>query len=68
MAAELPVEAVVSTTTGKVGATRVERPTAGNWRMVIELEPDGRKPMDLRGFLRLNGEALTETWTYLMQP
>ncbi|CAN5251760.1 glucan biosynthesis protein D [soil metagenome] len=68
MAAELPVEAVVSTTTGKVGATRVERPTAGNWRMVIELEPDGGKPMDLRGFLRLNGEALTETWTYLMRP
>ena len=68
MGAELDIEAVVSSTTGKIGATRVEKPAAGNWRMILELEPAGSSPMDLRGFLRLNGEALTETWTYLMRP
>ena len=65
---ELDVEPVVSTSSGKIGATRVEKPAAGNWRMFIELEPDGSRPMDLRGFLRLDGEALTETWTYLLRP
>ncbi len=68
MGPELDVEAVVSATTGKVGAVRVEKPALGNWRMIIELEPEGGRPMDLRGFLRLNGEALSETWTYLMRP
>ncbi|WP_422000789.1 glucan biosynthesis protein [Reyranella sp.] len=68
MGPELQVEAVVSTSSGKVGATRVEKPAAGDWRMFIELEPDGSRPMDLRGFLRLDGQALTETWTYLLRP
>lgn len=68
LAEEQPIEAVVSASSGKVIRQRAERTPSGTWRLVAEVEPDGRKPMDLRAFLRLRGEALTETWSYLLRP
>ncbi len=68
LAAEQAVEPVVSTSSGKVLQQRSERTPSGTWRLLAEVEPDGRTPMDLRAFLRLRGEALTETWSYLLRP
>ena len=65
---EQPVEAAVSVSTGKLVGQNVERLPNGAWRLFIEVEPEGKKPMDLRAFLRVRGEALTETWTYLLKP
>ena len=49
-----PVDAHVATSSGKVSAIRVE-PLGENrgWRLVFDLEPDGKKPADLRAHLRL---------------
>ena len=36
--------------------------------LAFKLKPGGEKPVDLRCYLTLYGEALTETWTYLWKP
>jgi len=38
------------------------------WRVAFKLKPGSDKPVDLRCYLTLYGEALTETWTYLWKP
>lgn len=56
------------------GATELHRTvqkndTNGMWRVAVAVKPDGSKrPVELRCFLRLKQEALTETWSYLWQP
>ena len=40
----------------------------GIWRVAFRLTPKGNQPTDLRCYLTLYGEALTETWTYLWTP
>lgn len=63
-----PVEAVVSAAHGTLGTPFAQRnPETGGWRAVFDFVPDGR-PADLRCFLKLGDDALTETWTYLVQP
>lgn len=42
-------------------------PEIGCWRAAFIYEPDGA-PADLRCFLKLDGEILTETWSYLWTP
>ncbi len=67
--AEQPVEAIVTTAGGKLRSTMVEAiPGQKMWRLFIHVEPDGRKPVELRAFLSLRGEAITETWTYAVRP
>lgn len=61
-----PVVAKVGASSGQVAETRVEYiPDLKVWRASFRLDPDGRKPSDLRCFLSLYGQALSETWTYL---
>ncbi len=36
--------------------------------MIIDFEPDGKKPVDLRAVLQLRGVALTETWIGAYRP
>jgi glucans biosynthesis protein len=67
--AEQPVIADVAVSSGKLVDKRVENiPGQHSWRVFIDVEPDGKTPVDLRAFLSLRGEALTETWTYLLKP
>jgi glucans biosynthesis protein len=73
--AELPtsaaVEAVVAAGDGvRVLASRVEpHPAIGGWRMTIDVERrDPRRALELRAFLRLAGDTLTETWAYALAP
>ncbi|MBV8741753.1 MAG: glucan biosynthesis protein, partial [Sinobacteraceae bacterium] len=48
---------------------KVERvPQTATWRVSFRMKPGSDKPVDLRCFLTLYGEALTETWTYLWKP
>jgi len=64
-----PVQAAASATAGEINNIRVERlPATGAWRVSMQMKPNGDKPVDLRCYLTLYGEALTETWTYLWAP
>ena len=69
LSASQPVQATVSATNGQVESVTVERlPEPGVWRASIRVKPAGDKPVELRCYLTLYGEALTETWTYLLSP
>ncbi|MFO7278530.1 MAG: glucan biosynthesis protein G [Pseudomonadota bacterium] len=64
-----PVEAHVSGEGVQIEAVSVERvPDTGAWRVAFRAKPNGRKAIDLRCYLTLYGESLTETWTYLWNP
>ncbi len=65
-----PVQAEVTANGGQLDAVTVERlPESGVWRAAMRLRPTGNdKPVELRCYLTLYGEALTETWTYLLSP
>jgi glucans biosynthesis protein len=61
-----PVKAFVSANGGQVDTVTVERlPENGAWRVTFRVPPTrGKQPVDLRCYLTLYGEALTETWMY----
>ncbi|MCB1754924.1 MAG: glucan biosynthesis protein G [Gammaproteobacteria bacterium] len=40
--------------------------SAGRWRLSLLAKPADGKPLALRATLRLDGEPLTETWTYTL--
>lgn len=63
--AALPVEALLSASTGKIEEVVCRKVTGSIWRASFIFTPDGRKDSDLRAFLRLNDETLTETWSFL---
>jgi len=64
-----PVRAQITSSAGEVEDVTVERvPQTAIWRVAFKLKPSGDKPADLRCYLTLYGEALTETWTYLWKP
>jgi glucans biosynthesis protein len=64
-----PVQAAASATGGEIDNIAVERLAAnGVWRVSMRMKTNGEKPVDLRCYLTLYGEALTETWTYLWAP
>ncbi len=66
---EQPVTPDVSVTNAKVTRTYVEAlPWKRTWRLFIDFEPDGKKPVDLRALLQLRGTPLTETWTSAYRP
>ena len=57
------VQAVVTMGRGQsVSATAYPVVGAGRWRLVFDIELASGNPVDLRAFLRLDGESLTETW------
>jgi glucans biosynthesis protein len=39
------------------------------WRVSLRLNRvDDKKPTEIRGFLRTNNEAISETWSYILDP
>ncbi|KFB08937.1 glucan biosynthesis protein [Nitratireductor basaltis] len=44
------------------GVSRVE--ANGVWRLVIDLLPEGDKPVEMKAHLAIEDEAVTETWLY----
>jgi len=65
-----PVKAELSADNGQIDALTVQRvPQTGSWRIAFVVTPKPKKPVvDLRGYLTLYGEVLTETWVYQWTP
>jgi glucans biosynthesis protein len=64
-----PVQAQISANGGEVDEVTVQRlPQSATWRVSFKLKTTSEKPADLRCYLTLYGEALSETWTYLWKP
>jgi glucans biosynthesis protein len=69
--ADAKLEHVLSTGEGAkiVHASLQKNPANGMWRVAFAIRPDGSgRPVELRCFLRLASDTLTETWSYLWQP
>ncbi len=66
---EQPVTPDVAVTNAKITRTYVEAlPWKRTWRLFIDFEPEGKKPVELRAVLQLRGLPLTETWTSAYRP
>jgi periplasmic glucans biosynthesis protein len=64
-----PVTADVTVANAKLQRTYVEAlPWKKNWRLFIDFEPEGKKPVDLRAALKMHGQSLTETWIGVYRP
>lgn len=65
LSGEQEVEPVVTLSGGEVLATRLE-PQTGDapWRLVIAFDPQGERQIEMRAFLRLYSQAVTEAWVY----
>lgn len=66
LASSQPVKATITASGGRVDRVSVQRlPESGAWRVTFRVMPaDPKQPVDLRCYLTLYGEALTETWIY----
>lgn len=67
------VEMVVGASRGRVADPYALKVLGtDNWRAIFDLHLDGERevadPVELRCFLRLGGETLTETWLYQHEP
>lgn len=61
-----PVKAELSAHDAKIEDVVTRRiPATGNWQVSFRLTPRTDQPVDLRCYLSLYSEALTETWIYL---
>jgi glucans biosynthesis protein len=66
---EQPVEAQVTLSSGKLLRSYVEAlPWQKSWRLFIDFQPDGKKPVDMRAQLSLRGKVLTETFSTVFRP
>lgn len=67
--ADLPVEAHLDTSSGKLSEISVKRlPANSGWRVAFRLQPEGNKPADIQSHLHLHGEPLSEEWSYVWTP
>ena len=46
----------------------LKNPNTGGWRLMFQVRPKRREPLELRAYLDQGGEALTETWSYVIVP
>lgn len=66
---EQPVESQVTLSSGKLLRSYVEAlPWQKSWRLFIDFQPDGKKPVDMRAQLKLHGKVLTETFSDVYRP
>ncbi|MBV9725598.1 MAG: glucan biosynthesis protein [Gammaproteobacteria bacterium] len=65
-----PVKAELSADNGQIDALTVQRvPESGAWRIAFVITPRAKKPVvDMRCYLTLYGEVLTETWVHQWSP
>ena len=65
LADDAPIQAVVSASTGQIqNVVAHKNPHNNGWRLSFELLPQGGDPSELRCFLKLGNDVLTETWSY----
>jgi len=69
--ADVQAVVTVSATGGKPALLLEQQvhknPVTGGWRTVFQVPPTDH-PIELRAFLRHDGDTLTETWTYVIEP
>jgi len=66
---EQPVKPEIQTTKGKIDDVVVHKlPGQDIWRLSFRLQGVEEQPADMRIFLTLRGQRLTETWSYLYEP
>jgi len=64
-----PLKADITTTRGAAKLMEVVHvEETGNWRMEFDLLVPGPQTVDLRAYLHMNDEPLTETWLYRLEP
>ena len=64
-------EAVITTSRGKVSLVMTEavpNDVPGQWRATFDVAVDGREPVEMRCFLKLKDQVLSETWLYQYHP
>ncbi|HPF58475.1 MAG TPA: glucan biosynthesis protein G [Candidatus Competibacteraceae bacterium] len=65
LADDAPVEAMVTSSSGQIkNVVTHKNPYINGWRVSFELLPQEGDPADLRCFLKLGNNVLTETWSY----
>lgn len=65
LADDAPVTAMVSASTGQIQNVVIHKNSYTNgWRLSFELLPQSDNPSELRCFLKLGNDVLTETWSY----
>lgn len=45
-----------------------KNPVNGTWRLAFQVKPPKGKPLELRAFLQHGKDAVTETWSYRLEP
>jgi glucans biosynthesis protein len=75
---KVPADAVLravitigSNTDGSTGLLEqqvLKNPVTGGWRLVFQVRPEDEGPLELRAFLQQKDKALTETWSYAVEP
>jgi glucans biosynthesis protein len=69
LGADQPVESDVEVSGGRVLRTFVDRtPDGTNRRLFIDIEPEGRRPADIKAAITLRGLRLSETLNYVLRP
>ncbi|MDD1649622.1 MAG: glucan biosynthesis protein D [Methylococcaceae bacterium] len=62
-------EPVVTASHGTISGAFMEPiPGTRRWRAIFDLTPQGNEPVELRLYIRGNGDAMTETWLYQFRP
>ena len=69
MAARYDIEPVATVSHGTIETPYVIKIVGTpRWRAVFDVHVEGKKPVDMRCFLRLDGKTLSETWLYQFFP
>jgi len=66
---DAPLEAAMQNNSGTISELKVTRlPDGRTWRASFKLEPEGGKLVDMRLFLKLRDQRLSEVWSYVWYP
>ena len=64
-----PVEVFLEASAGEISDLQTQSlPSGLGWRVAFRLDPEGNRPSDMRLYLELKGERLSETWSYVWYP
>ena len=69
LSAETVLQGVVTVGEGELLEQQVvKNPVNAQWRLTFQVRPRGGNPVEMRAFLKKGEEALTETWSYVLEP
>ncbi len=69
LSADVPLEAELQKNSGTMTDLMVTRlPDQKTWRVSFKLEPEGNNLVDMRMFIKLRDQRLTEVWSYVWYP